>query len=187
MIYRKIGLATAKRTIRLWNIIWSEPGQPSDQLAELVCFLQWSGAWYRTGYLTWIITSYNTHMGMCVIYSAPHYSVSETQHLHYTVMNNTLCIKWVRFLFCEHILVVHDAEMFSDHVDNSLGYNWPNMCTDFVLNSIKLVQISYILNKFKLNALNSQLHLQQRFLPELDMNMSGIKSSRTCGVVTQRI
>ena len=55
--------------IRLWNSILPEPGQPSAQLSKLIrptlCknALHAMRRWYRTVYIPWLVTSYDTHKG----------------------------------------------------------------------------------------------------------------------------
>ena len=82
--YGKIGLTTVAVTqdllsgmplvlkvelIRLWNSILPEPGLPSAQLSKLIRLIACKKAmhtisrWYRTVYIPWQFTSYDTHKG----------------------------------------------------------------------------------------------------------------------------
>ena len=86
--YGKIGLMTVAVTrdmllvlkielIHLWKMILPEPGQPSAQLSELICLTACKKAmhaiswWYRTVYMLWLVTSYDTHRGKHWLNSDP--------------------------------------------------------------------------------------------------------------------
>ena len=92
MSYRKIGITTVAVTqdllsgmplvikielICLWNSILPEPGQPSVQLSKLIHLTACKKAkhaisrWYRTVYIPWLVTSYDTHKGKHWLNSNP--------------------------------------------------------------------------------------------------------------------
>ena len=80
--YGKIGLTTVAVTrdllsrmplvlkielVCLWNSLLPEPGEPSAQLSKLIHLTACKKAmhaisrWYRTVYIPWLVTSYDTH------------------------------------------------------------------------------------------------------------------------------
>ena len=90
--YGKIGLTTVAVTqdllsemplvikielIRLWNSILPEPEQPCAQLSKLIRLTACKKAmhaiswWYRTVYIPWLATSYDTHKGKRWLNSIP--------------------------------------------------------------------------------------------------------------------
>ena len=66
-----------KRTHRLWNSILPEPGQLSAQLSKLIRVTTCKktkrtvSQWYRTVYIPWLVTSYDTHKSKCWLNSKP--------------------------------------------------------------------------------------------------------------------
>ena len=63
--------------IRRWSSILPEPGQPSTQLSKLIRItackkaMHATSRWYRTVYIPWLVTSYDTHKGKRWLNSNP--------------------------------------------------------------------------------------------------------------------